>query len=60
MPMFFQGASQADIRKAYRVLSKVLHPDKKETGDAKAFMRLAKGTVFSIFISTWMSFIIRY
>ncbi|XP_034238792.1 translocation protein SEC63 homolog [Thrips palmi] len=36
------GASQASIRKAYHSLSKVLHPDKKETGDAKAFMRLVK------------------
>ncbi|KAJ1528470.1 hypothetical protein ONE63_006881 [Megalurothrips usitatus] len=36
------GASQASIRKAYRDLSKVYHPDVKETGDAKAFMKLVK------------------
>lgn len=35
------GASQADIKKAYRKLSLLLHPD-KETGDEKAFMKLSK------------------
>ncbi|GLH14484.1 AAEL007987-PA, partial [Gryllus bimaculatus] len=35
------GASQADIRKSYRKLSLILHPD-KETGDEKAFMKLTK------------------
>ncbi|CAD7082952.1 unnamed protein product [Hermetia illucens] len=34
-------SSQADIKKAYRKLSVVLHPD-KETGDEKAFMKLTK------------------
>lgn len=35
------GASQADIKKAYRKLSVVLHPD-KETGNEKEFMKLTK------------------
>ncbi|XP_049794094.1 translocation protein SEC63 homolog [Schistocerca serialis cubense] len=35
------GASQADIRKQYRKLSLILHPD-KETGNEKAFMKLTK------------------
>lgn len=35
------GASQKDIKKAYRTLSVILHPD-KETGDEKAFMKLTK------------------
>ncbi|XP_037933233.1 translocation protein SEC63 homolog [Teleopsis dalmanni] len=34
-------ASMADIKKAYRKLSVILHPD-KETGDEKAFMMLSK------------------
>ncbi|XP_058461818.1 translocation protein SEC63 homolog [Malaya genurostris] len=35
------GSSQKDIKKAYRTLSVILHPD-KETGDEKAFMKLTK------------------
>ena len=35
------GAGQADIRKAYRRLSLILHPD-KETGNEKEFMKLTK------------------
>lgn len=35
------GASQTDIKKAYRKLSLILHPD-KDTGDEKAFMKLSK------------------
>lgn len=35
------GTSQSDIKKAYRRLSLLLHPD-KETGDEKAFMKLSK------------------
>ena len=35
------GSSQGEIKKAYRRLSIILHPD-KETGDAKAFMKLTK------------------
>uniref|UniRef100_A0A182JBP6 Uncharacterized protein n=1 Tax=Anopheles atroparvus TaxID=41427 RepID=A0A182JBP6_ANOAO len=35
------GSSQKDIKKAYRTLSLILHPD-KETGDEKAFMKLTK------------------
>ncbi|KAH8398801.1 hypothetical protein KR222_007286 [Zaprionus bogoriensis] len=34
-------SSQAEIKKAYYKLSKVLHPD-KETGDEKSFMMLSK------------------
>ncbi|XP_059158814.1 translocation protein SEC63 homolog [Physella acuta] len=36
-----RGASTAEIKKAYRQLSKVYHPD-RETGDPKKFMRIAK------------------
>lgn len=35
------SSSQSDIKKAYRKLSLILHPD-KETGNEKAFMRLTK------------------
>lgn len=35
------GSSQQTIKKAYRQLSLLLHPD-KETGDEKAFMKLSK------------------
>ncbi|XP_031848650.1 translocation protein Sec63 [Nomia melanderi] len=35
------GSSQSDIKKAYRKLSLILHPD-KETGNEKAFMKLTK------------------
>lgn len=35
------GTSQTDIKKAYRKLSLILHPD-KESGDEKAFMKLTK------------------
>ncbi|XP_075232582.1 translocation protein Sec63 isoform X3 [Lycorma delicatula] len=35
------GTSEANIKKAYRKLSLILHPD-KETGDEKAFMKLTK------------------
>lgn len=35
------GSSQAEIKKAYRKLSVILHPD-KETGNEKAFMKLTK------------------
>ncbi|KAK3097244.1 hypothetical protein FSP39_007997 [Pinctada imbricata] len=37
-----RGATQAQIKKAYRKLSLVFHPDKKDTGDPKKFMRIAK------------------
>ncbi|XP_074663025.1 translocation protein SEC63 homolog isoform X2 [Tubulanus polymorphus] len=36
-----RGASTSEIRRAYRKLSLVYHPD-KETGDPKKFMRIAK------------------
>ncbi|XP_063405135.1 translocation protein SEC63 homolog [Mytilus trossulus] len=36
-----RGASQKEIKKAYRKLSLIFHPD-KETGDHKKFMRIAK------------------
>lgn len=35
------GAEQAEIKKAYRRLSVILHPD-KETGNEKEFMKLTK------------------
>lgn len=35
------GASQSEIRKAYRKLSLILHPD-KDTGNEKEFMKLTK------------------
>lgn len=35
------SSSQADIKKAYRKLSLILHPD-KETGNEKEFMKLTK------------------
>lgn len=41
------GASQADIKKAYRKLSVIWHPD-KETGDEKKFMKLTKAYQVSI------------
>ncbi|XP_071151124.1 translocation protein SEC63 homolog [Mytilus edulis] len=36
-----RGASQKEIKKAYRKLSLIFHPD-KETGDHKKFMKIAK------------------
>jgi hypothetical protein len=45
MNVYFQGSSQAEIRKSYRKLSLILHPD-KETGNEKAFMKLTKGDIF--------------
>ncbi|KAG8238960.1 hypothetical protein J437_LFUL018683 [Ladona fulva] len=40
------GSSQAEVKKAYRKLSLILHPD-KETGNEKAFMKLTKVYGFS-------------
>jgi translocation protein SEC63 len=36
-----QGAETAEIKKAYRRLSMVYHPD-RETGDPHKFMRITK------------------
>lgn len=41
MSVYFQSASQSQIKKAYRKMSLVYHPD-KETGDEKKFMMLTK------------------
>ena len=38
---YLQGASEREIRRAYRQLSLVWHPD-KDTGDHKKFMRITK------------------
>lgn len=40
---FLKGSNDRDIKKAYRKLSLIYHPD-KETGDEKLFMKLTKGT----------------
>lgn len=43
------SASQSEIKKSYRKLSLILHPD-KETGNEKAFMKLTKAyQVYLIF-----------
>lgn len=39
--LIIQGATGAEIKKAYRRLSLVYHPD-KETGDSHRFMRITK------------------
>ncbi|CAG0898243.1 unnamed protein product, partial [Cyprideis torosa] len=36
------SASSGEIKKSYRQLSKILHPDNVQTGDEKQFMRLRK------------------
>lgn len=41
------GASQSEIKKAYRKLSLILHPD-KDTGNEKEFMKLTKAYQVSI------------
>lgn len=38
---FLQGATTGEIKRAYRKLSLIYHPD-RETGDPKKFMRIAK------------------
>lgn len=39
-----QGTNEKVIKKAYRRLSLIYHPD-KETGDEKKFMKLTKGNI---------------
>lgn len=41
------GASQSDIKNAYRKLSRIHHPD-KATGDEKIFMMITKAHQVSI------------
>lgn len=41
MALIIQGASDKEIKKAYRKLSLLYHPD-RETGDPKKFMRISK------------------
>lgn len=40
-PLSSQGASTSEIKRQYRRLSKVYHPD-KEGGDQEMFMKIAK------------------
>jgi len=42
---FVKGTSEKVIKKAYRRLSLIYHPD-KETGDEKKFMKLTKGNAY--------------
>jgi len=44
---FVKGTSEKVIKKAYRRLSLIYHPD-KETGDEKKFMKLTKGKIITI------------
>ncbi|KAK6187306.1 hypothetical protein SNE40_005367 [Patella caerulea] len=37
-----RAATTAEIKRAYRKLSLIYHPDKEKTGDPKKFMRIAK------------------
>lgn len=46
-------ASVAEVKKAYRKLSLIYHPD-KETGDEKLFMKLTKGKVFTLFYNYYL------
>lgn len=51
-----QGSPETTIKRAYRRLSVILHPD-KETGDEKAFMTLTKGSLKtkSLYIDKFVS-----
>ena len=53
--MLQQGASSSEIRRAYRKLSLIYHPD-KETGDEKRFMRIAKAYAAWVFLITVFRF----
>lgn len=39
--VYAKGAPLAEIKKAYRKLSLIYHPD-RETGDARKFMKITK------------------
>ena len=42
MASVLQGASTHEIKKQYRELSKIYHPDRPDTGDPVKFMKIAK------------------
>ncbi len=51
----FQGATTSEIKKAYRRLSAVYHPD-RDTGDAVKFMRISKAHQAYVCIYMWQEY----